>query len=116
MTSTNSAITEEWLTQTLTELGNNADKVATSLRDAEVKGRRNNAAQCPVARYIARRVVERVPSTRLQIDILSDTAVITAPKPNADVDDVIVTVELPDSILAFIQRFDQGDYPDLVEN
>jgi hypothetical protein len=115
-------ITEEWLTRTLADLGDTADEVAATLRGAEIKGRRSNAVQCPIARYLARRVAEHLPSTQATVNVHSDAAEITPIRPathadtDADAEDPIVLVELPNPVLAFLQNFDEAAYPDLIDD
>lgn len=111
----NDAITEEWLTRTLTDLGDTADDVAATLRDAAIKGRRSNAVQCPVARYLARRVAEHASSTQARVNVHDDATVLVATS-SAHSEDLIVSVALPDPVLDFIRDFDEGAYPDLIDD
>lgn len=70
--------------------GTDADGVAQRLRDAGIKGRRTRANDCPVARYLQQRTGR------------SDLA-------------VSGSGTMPAPVKEFIQRFDRGDFPDLVD-
>lgn len=109
-------LTEEGVTAALADLDKGgSEDVAIRFEELGATGRRDNASTCPVACYLKTRlpdaeyvVVERehvylVGIVRRIIDGFTDSA------------DVRLSVELPDSVSAFVEDFDQGIYPQLIE-
>jgi hypothetical protein len=110
---TSEPLTEQWLSDVLTELGPTADDIAASLRTAKITGDRNDPSTCPIARYLAQRVRQAAPSCRI-----TAISVSTRIRVGVDVPDTgycSVAVETPEAVDQFITAFDkEAAYPDLV--
>jgi hypothetical protein len=100
----------------LAELGPTSDAIATTLRDAKIKGLRQSIANCPVARFVTGRIMKQAPSLHVKVAVSDDTILITRPSSmHGDYGDLLMSMELPDSVTDFLQRFDADAYPDLVD-
>lgn len=96
--------TEEELEALLASLGDSADAVATSLEVAEIKGRREEASCCPVARWLRRETGLSCISVDLsQIHVWA----------GRDLDQI--TVRTPPAVNDFVGHFDDHGYPELDE-
>jgi hypothetical protein len=87
------------LYQKLEALGDEANQVAASLAKLNIKGRRANHCECPLARYLAATYPDHkfeVSNTRVQIDGEGRSFV-------------------PFPCRMFVIEFDRGMYPDLVD-
>lgn len=89
------------------ELGHSADAIADRFRTLGIKGVRKSEHACPVACYLAdidHNWLVDVLETEVRIQFWDDTT-----------DNITkIWVELTDSASAFVTRFDQGIYLDLV--
>lgn len=81
----------------LAHLGKTPDEVAMSLAAEGIKGIRGKSQDCPIARYVATIYPEWF--------TVGLNTIITHGQ----------SVYLPESIVAFIRRFDKGFYPELDE-
>lgn len=90
------------VTKLLAELGDTPDAVADRLRALDVKGYQSSPPCCPVALYLVGRGVDR--------PLVDDCDVQTGPRSARSVH------PNPPAVRAFIHRFDQGVYLDLVES
>lgn len=91
------------LDQALAELPDTADGIAAYLIEQECRGRRRNARCCPVANYLT--------GTGEFFDADVDPALIDALIEG----DQEARVETPAHIAEFIKRFDDGEWPELVD-
>lgn len=112
MTTPTGPLTEQWLSDVLTELGQTADDVAAALRTAEITGERHNPHHCPIARYLAQRVRQVAPSGQLTVSVTTWTRV-EVDQPDTGYH--AVEVPTPEAVNDFITAFDTGAaYADLV--
>lgn len=90
-----------------------ADEIADILSEAGYAGPCGNTVRCPVAQYLADVVG---PTVDLTVAVGPTEAHLF--RDGIDADNSAATladVWLPDSVAAFIERFDSGAYPDLHE-
>jgi hypothetical protein len=76
------------------------------LRSGEWSGRRKDACRCPVSNFLTERV-----GVRIVVTTAFAVRYVTARGHTAK---VVASVELPPSVVAFIEKFDRGEYPELV--
>jgi hypothetical protein len=111
----NSPVTETWLTDLLSELGNTSDEIAAKLRDARVQGYRQDARRCPLARFVTERLSEHYPSGSVEVVVATDALLIAQASPDANEGgDLLVLAELSEPVVEFVQRFDDAAWPDLI--
>lgn len=89
----------------LDALGEDPGAVAASLRNEDIRGMRGSALAHPVCRWLIRLVPD------LGVVLGLDTVHVFRPGQGSAVQGV--TVPMPASVLAFVERFDDGQYPDL---
>jgi hypothetical protein len=82
--------------QKLAELPNTPDEIAAFLTKHGITGRRGSCYRCPFANYLGHGVAVKPDKIILNIDTDQYMAV-------------------PEPVSEFIGRFDQGNYPELVE-
>lgn len=78
-----------------------ADEVAASLRAKGIKGRINTARTCPIARLVCGLGPEWAKAIVGSFRIFNGH--------------VNLHIDPPEGVCAFIEKFDEGHYPDLVE-
>lgn len=93
-----SAVTEGDVDRLLTQLGDTADDVAQTLLTGGYLGRRDDCANCPVAKYLRASGV---------YDAWVDQHEVTS--------GIVGQVTLPKPVILFVQEFDSFGYPDLIE-
>lgn len=106
--------TDEGLSDCMTALGSTADAVATVLRGWNFTGWRGSCSTCPVASYI-NASVDLPPGAAVHVyqDLGSETQPhVTAGRPGHPND---VSAIGPRAVGDFINAFDAGCYPDLIE-
>lgn len=89
----------EAVLEALEELGETAEEVAESLRKGGHKGIPKTACACPVANFCNKKF-------DADTDVQLSEIVLT---------DCEIVVDMPDNIFQFITRFDNGEFPELVE-
>ncbi len=109
----------------LTELGADADAVATTLRDKGIRGMRTANTSCPIANYLTscgfHGVKVGLTFTRMQVEDIADPATFTsidgflAAVGAVEYEDHLVRFVLPAPVKDFVRRFDDGAFPDLSE-
>lgn len=82
--------------QKLAELPNTPDEIAKFLMTLGIRGRIGSCYRCPTANYLGGGVVVKLDKIIFDIDTDQYLAV-------------------PEPVSEFIGKFDQGDYPELVE-
>jgi hypothetical protein len=95
------------LSAALAALGETVDQVADNLADAGHLGERGDTATCPVARYL--RAV--IPAA----DDLHVGSVDVSLWPPTGHSLSYIDVLLPPPVVAFLERFDVGQYADLIQ-
>lgn len=85
----------------LQSLGDTQNDVAASLRKLNCRGHRNSGGECPVARFLIWAGCT---------DVFVDHHIFSATAPNGQQ----VCCSTPRAAAAFVLRFDDGVYPDLV--
>jgi hypothetical protein len=112
------AVARSAIQDVLDELGAGltADSVAQRLRDAGIKGRRNRAEDCPVARYLQQRTGHQGLCVS-QSGVHTSVACTTCPPENEcmQFSSALPGTTMPAPVGEFIQRFDRGGFPDLVD-
>ncbi len=107
----------------LTELGADADAVATTLRYKGIRGVRTANTTCPIANYLTacgfHGVKVGMTFTRMQAEDIADPATLT-PEEVARVgaveyEDHLLSFVLPAPVKDFVRRFDDGAFDDLSE-
>ncbi|RKS70682.1 hypothetical protein BZB76_5158 [Actinomadura pelletieri DSM 43383] len=115
----NDAITDRWLAQVLSKLGNTHSAVAARLRAAQVTGRPGDPCACPIARYVLARVRVHVPSGPVLVTV-TDKVFVDIDAPSGD-GYRSVSATVPEPVTEFITAFDYDDheppclYGDLIE-
>jgi hypothetical protein len=89
----------------LDAMGDHPSAVATSLRAEDVRGVRGSALAHPVCRWLIRLVPD------LGVVLGLDTVHVFRPGRGPAMQGV--TVPMPPAVRAFVDRFDDGQYPDL---
>jgi hypothetical protein len=108
-------LTRKWLNQQLRDLGVTGDAVAATLRAAGIKGRRIDAQDCPVARYLRGNAASLLPGpATITVIAGTDTVVITVDGAGAGRGHA-VAAPTPGPVEDFMDRFDDGGYADLAE-
>lgn len=99
-------VTGEKVENLLRELGDTPEKVAGTLRQANVRGKIDSVTSCPVAKYLKSRLgrTYTVGVGLNYVDVWADLG-----------EKKTASVELPESVKQFIRNFDAGRYPDLVQ-
>jgi hypothetical protein len=108
-------LTDAWLSKVLGELGDSHEDVAETLRNAQIKGRPKDTEDCPIARYIAARVREHLPSGPVTVTVEGRVYV----RFGGD-HDRMIGASVPGPVAEFIAAFDNVEndydlYADLVE-
>jgi hypothetical protein len=91
----------------LQALGTTAQQVADTLDAEGIKGARMRASACPIANYL--RDIYPDATTCLVSPLRATVSVSNSRKETGD------SVRLPQAITDFINRFDMGKYPNLIE-
>jgi hypothetical protein len=91
----------------LVALGDNAQAVADTLEAEGIKGASMLAQACPIANYL--RHIYPEATTCLVSPLRATVSVSNSRKETGD------SVRLPQAITDFINRFDMGKYPNLIE-
>jgi len=99
-------INDEVLRDFLESLGNSPDEVASNLASKGIKGSRSVSVSCPVTNVVKKYFETDNVSTGLS---LCSVNVLT------DYEGPSAQVELPYSVQVFVFRFDNGEFPELVE-
>jgi hypothetical protein len=97
--------TENELYDLLASLGDAPDQVALNLKEGGFVGERDSAYCCPVARFLRARAAAdgvMVDDELIQVEYLG------IPVPT-------FSTQPPTAVRQFIQQFDAGDWPELVE-
>lgn len=109
-------LTVEGVERALAELDKGgSEDVAIRLQELGIRGVRGNDCGCPVANYLARAVAYAETVT-----VSGDSVYVTGTD-YEDIEgfrqpwDVMFHATLPDSVSAFVEDFDQGIYPELIE-
>ena len=92
------------LHQTLASLGDNAEEVAAFLLGQGCKGHKNSRSSCPVATYLHR---------------MFDVHYVNVSGKNAFIAHglhMAASIPMPESIQGFVELFDAGHFPELVES
>jgi hypothetical protein len=113
-TPTGDAITEQWLSELLTGLGDNPDQIHTALRKAKITGQRGSRYDCPLARYVADHARQRVPSATVRVRVCEGAVVVEIEETDTGGYREI-GVEQSEVVKGFVQRFDNDAYPDLID-
>ncbi|MFI0411948.1 hypothetical protein E1264_02705 [Actinomadura sp. KC216] len=113
-TPTGDAITEQWLSELLTGLGDGPDQIHTALRNAKITGQRGSRYDCPLARYVADHARKRVPSAQVRVRVYEGAVVVEIEESDTG-GYREVGVEQPEAVKRFVQAFDGGYYLDLVD-
>jgi hypothetical protein len=92
----------------LSDLGDNAENVAMSLRNQGVRGQPQDKAQCAIARYLD----AVVGADRRVRNISVGTSELSVSGPHWW--SAKLVIEVPSAIQQFIRGFDRYQYPDLV--
>lgn len=87
----------------LRDLGKNYPQVREKLAQLEIKGKRNDATRCPVARYLEKCGAQSVAADIDEIWVM-------------DPDFGEYEVKTPDPVAAFIRKFDRDYFPELEES
>lgn len=95
--------------QALADLGPDPDTIADRLRQLGVKGYRSEECHCVLAVYL-----QRALDPAWIVEVL-ETSVRVLPGDGVSGPAEPVGVPLPEHVTWFVQRFDKGAYPDLVE-
>lgn len=97
------------ITERLDRLPSDPDHVAEYLLALGYTGRRNSAAhRCPLARYLS----DNLAGVAVRVDDLDDQISVL----DGDLTGRLVHIEpLLPGLTTFIRRFDDGEYPDLLE-
>jgi hypothetical protein len=90
---------------TLQLLGGTSDSIAATLKEKGIKGKRGSSCNCPIANYLRKQGFVGVSVSRWEID---------AAVGEWGVDALTVTTHTSNPIHFFINRFDDGNYPELV--
>ncbi|GAA4100924.1 hypothetical protein [Actinomadura miaoliensis] len=114
MSMSSDTISEQRLAELLMSLGETADQVAAALRRAKIVGRQSSAYQCPLARYIAERTRQLVPSARINVRVCAGEVAVEIHQPDTD-EYQEITVAQPKAAKDFVKSFDEGGYADLVD-
>lgn len=96
--------TEEDILFELAQLGNTPDEVAHRLSVRGFVGTPGECDTCPVARYLESTFGRYSRATAAEAEVFHEDA------PHG-----YVAVETPRPVLHFIVKFDEGDYPNLIE-
>jgi hypothetical protein len=109
-------LTVEGVEQALAELDKGGSEgVAIRLQELGIRGARGNECGCPVANYLTRAV-----ASAETVTVSGDSVYVTG----TDYEDiegfrqpweVLFHTTLPDAVSAFVEDFDQGIYPELIE-
>lgn len=86
----------------ISELGNTPKAIATKLKSLKIKGERNEASSCPLANYLDYRGLSAV---RVAGNFELET----------EIGDTL-EIEMPKAYHTFVEKFDNGDYPELDED
>src|SRR5260370_12740798 len=97
------------VTSLMEQMVSTPDEVAKFLQAQGIKGSRVNPFQCPIARYLLRRIGHRY-SVFPPCFWYSPEKGEPAPR-----EPIEKNGRLPQNVRAFLHRFDHGDYPDLFE-
>jgi hypothetical protein len=109
-------LTDEWLSKLLSDLGDTAYAVAERLRKEEIKGVRGDPNDCPIARYVAKRVRKHGTSLPVRVTVTASTVSVFIGTPGADdyrVISALTTEAMEDFIKAFDDRDGSAPYADL---
>lgn len=87
----------------LDELGNTPGAVAISLRKMGIKGHRRYDASCPLAVYLNRKF--KLPDGTFSVWVHSVSTTDPEQEP----------VEFSDLFSRFVKKFDNGEYPELID-
>lgn len=91
---------ETRIIELLAELGARPHEIAASLQASGVRGVRESTLACPIAMHLRKRLGRSVAVTPRAVDV-------PGPEP--------LSVALPAAHQQFIDEFDSGCYPDLVQ-
>ena len=93
--------------RTLALLGTTSDEIAATLRNKGIKGRRGQHQDCPIYHFLAEQDFAW---------IVCGAFLYRPPEQPPSLAFCYWTqMRLPDCVRTFIARFDDGDFPDLVE-
>jgi hypothetical protein len=90
----------ETICEALDDLPKDADEIASAFEEAGITGYMVEARRCPLAKYVTQ-------ETGFTVGVAGETVV-----PEAYFQ---VAVFLPRQIRKFVDKFDDGEYPNLVE-
>lgn len=93
------------LEQALAELPDTADGIAAYFIEQECRGKQRFATCCPVANYLTGIGYDEATVSKFEINVWID-----------DDEAGELEADTPDAIADFIQRFDQGEWPELVDH
>ncbi|TDB89136.1 hypothetical protein E1264_09195 [Actinomadura sp. KC216] len=113
-TPTGDAITEQWLSELLTGLGDSPDQIHATLRNAKVTGQQASRYDCPLARYVADHARQRMPSAQVKARVSTGEVVVEIEESDTG-GYREVGAEQPEATKKFVQAFDSGSYPDLID-
>lgn len=96
---------EPWI---LDQIGTTADEVAATLKENGIHGVRNTVRFLnPIVRYVQ----DELGDHTLLIDVMSGTTARVVHRNGSQ-----EQIGLPQAVKEFLERFNQGKYPDLEEN
>jgi hypothetical protein len=91
------------LDQALAELPDTADGIAAYFIEQECRGKRRHASCCPVANYLTGIGYDDATVSRFDINVWTD---------DSDIDEMEAAT--PEQVAEFVERFDQGEWPELI--
>lgn len=98
------------ITLMLERLGSTPDEIAQSLRVSGVKGMRRQGNSCPITHWLEKQMGGRAFTSQQSVSWIEGPD-LREIDPTA-----MVWVAVPEPVVDFVTRFDDGVYPDLVEH
>lgn len=90
----------------LAKLGNSPEQARSVIRDAGCQGQRTAPQSCPLHRFIKK-------ETGHGTEVYCDQVAVSVPAGHGW--SHTVWIDLPDSISHFVEAFDNGEYPELIQ-
>lgn len=92
-----------------------SEDVAIRLQELGIRGDKDNDCDCPVARYLIA-VVPGIESATVGAETAFVTGIVSRViEGHVESDSLRYVAHLPESVSAFVEDFDAGCYPELIE-